>query len=247
MRKNTKPKASTPFTKPQLQRDPARKQLLHIESGPLGSKPLPHQLANSTIWQEIRLDSRSSAKPDIVGSLARMTGMADKQFHAAWFAAGALEQLHSHEVTAALRELHRVLQYNGLVYFTVYDIQRVAEYIAKGNLDRPLYQGREGVLSALDILFGNQAAPTSGNNALQHHTAFTARTLAAKLQEAGFNKIQVKREGVYLWAVAYKLLPEKDASPQIEILDDDINKKLRLRDELDKAPEIWAPISFPGT
>lgn len=240
MRKNTKTKASIPFTKPQLQLDPARKQLLHIESGPLGSKPLPHQLADAKLWQHIRLDNRASTKPDIVGSLPRMTGMADKQFHVVWFAAGALEQLHCHEVPVALRELHRVLQYNGLVYFTVYDIQRVAEYVAKGNLDRPLYHGREGVLTALDILFGTQA----GGNTPQHHTAFTATTLATKLQEAGFNKIQVKREGVYLWAVAYKLLPEQNASSQAEIIDDDINKKIRLRDELDKAPEIWTPVNF---
>jgi hypothetical protein len=39
---------------------------------------------------------------------------------------------------------------------------------------------------------------------MAHKTGFTAATLAQKLQAAGFQKVQVERENLNLWAMAYK-------------------------------------------
>lgn len=248
MRKKTKATVATKTTKQPLQFDPAKKQILHIHNSPQPSGGLPRQFIDNKHWQEIRMGSYSASNPDITASLLTMKGVASQKFHAVWLPSGNLEQFYFHEVPIALKEVHRVLQDGGVAVITVFDIQKIAEYVAKGNLEGPLYQVREGLmLSAMDILYGYRPQLQAGNMTVNPNTAFTAHTLATKLNEAGFNKIYIKREGIALSAVAHKLAQDKSIPAQIEIAEENINNMMRTRDELDKAPEIWTAPSplFP--
>lgn len=244
MRRTTKIIAPS---KPKLQFDPAKKQVLHVANSTKPFAPLPKQFAEG-MWQEIRMGSYSGAKPHITASLLKMSGVASKQFHAAWIPSGNLEQLSFHQVPVALQEMHRVLRDSGTVVISVFDVQRVAEFVAKGNLEGPLYQMPDKtIITAIDVLYGHRPQVQAGDMSVIPNTAFTVRSLAAKLKEAGFNKIQVKREGILLWAVAHKLVQDKNIPPHIEIIEEDVNQMMRTRDELDKAPEIWTAPSplFP--
>jgi hypothetical protein len=226
MRKTVKTKTIA-APKPSQQFDPSKKQVLHIMHHPERESGLARQFANP-MWQEIRTAKQKTS------------GIASNQFHGVWLPSGVLEHCYFHEVPTMLAEIYRLLRVEGVLLMAAFDIQKVAEYVAKGNLEGRLYKTPGGTdITPLDVLYGYRPELQAGNVTANPNTAFTARTLAAKLQTAGFAKIQVKREGMLLWALAHKLVRAEGAPAQVEIIEEDVNKMMRARDELNKAPEIW--------
>lgn len=181
---------------------PATKRVLHVGCGPYNPGALPEQLRTSS-WQEVRLDINPDVKPDLIGSMTDMSAVLDESVDAV-FSSHNLEHLYAHEVPLALAEFHRVLKPGGFALITLPDIQAVAEHVAQGNLEETLYVSPAGPISALDILYGLRTAVANGNHFMAHRTAFTAKTLAQKLEKTGFQRVECYQETLNLWARGYK-------------------------------------------
>jgi ubiquinone/menaquinone biosynthesis C-methylase UbiE len=132
-----------------------------------------------------------------------MSGVASESADAL-YSSHNLEHVYNHEVPVALAEFYRVLKPGGFALITLPDIQKVAEYVAEGNLEDTLYVSPAGPIAAIDILYGLGEAIARGNHYMAHRTGFTAESLAKKMQEAGFRDIEVRRENLDLWATGYK-------------------------------------------
>jgi tetratricopeptide (TPR) repeat protein len=177
--------------------------VLHVGCGYYSPNGL-HQAFRNDRWVEIRFDINPDVKPDIIGSLTNMQAIENDAVDAIW-SSHNIEHLYHHEVAIALSEFLRVLKPGGVVLITLPDIQKVAEHIAAGNLEEPLYSMSTGdAIAAIDILYGWGKSITEGNYYMAHRTAFTVRTLQEKLIAAGFKDVNVCREQFNLWAKAYK-------------------------------------------
>ncbi|MBW4495247.1 MAG: tetratricopeptide repeat protein [Oscillatoria princeps RMCB-10] len=179
-----------------------QKTVLHVGCGPYRRDSL-HKTFRTEEWLEVRLDIDPSVKPDIIGTITDMSGVAS-EFADALYSSHNIEHVFNHEVPVALAEFYRVLKPGGFALITLPDIQKVAEYVAEGNLEDTLYVSPAGPIAAIDILYGLGEAIARGNHYMAHRTGFTAQSLAKKMQEAGFRDIEVRRENLDLWATGYK-------------------------------------------
>ena len=178
------------------------KRVLHVGCGARNPEKL-HKTFRSPDWEEIRLDIDPAVKPDIVGTMTAMPTIADGSYDAVW-SSHNVEHLYAHEVPVALAEFLRVLKPGGFALITLPDLQAVAEHIAKGNLEEPLYQSPAGPVCPVDIVYGYRPSVARGNVFMAHRTGFTADTLRTKLEAAGFQTVKVERDNLALWAIGYK-------------------------------------------
>lgn len=229
-----------PAVKAKIAPDPSKKKVLHFGCGSVNPAKL-HAVYSAPDWQEVRMDSRAQLKPDIIGNVTSMPMIGSAEYHGV-FLPHIICRYYAHQVPLALREVFRILKVGGSVLISVPDIQKIGEIIAKGTLEQSLFESPFGPVSALDMLYGFRPAMEKGDLSEAQKMAFTAKTLVEKLRDAGFLKIQVRREGYVLWAIANKLA--EGETLQMEIVDQDINKIMRARDQLDKKPEI--PVTRPG-
>ena len=182
---------------------PALRTVLHVGCGVADPRKLPVTFFAPGAWQEVRLDIDPGVAPDIVATITDMAEIDSGSVDAVW-SAHILEHLFAHEVPLALAEFRRVLRPNGFALVTVPDLQRAAELVAQDGLDLPAYISPAGPIAPLDMLFGHGAAIAAGNHFMAHRTGFTARTLEAALQRAGFGIVRVVRdESFALWATAF--------------------------------------------
>ena len=180
-----------------------RNVVLHVGCGPPGPAKV-HERFRGPDWREVRLDIDQSVQPDIVGSIVSMPAVPAETVDAVW-SSHNLEHVYAHEVPVVLREFFRVLRPKGVVLITVPDLQHVARSIAKGQLEETLYVSPAGPITPLDMVYGHRPSIQQGNEYMAHHTGFTARTLATKLEQAGFMRVSVKTPGDRaLWATAEK-------------------------------------------
>jgi predicted SAM-dependent methyltransferase len=137
-------------------------------------------------WKEIRFDIDENVNPDIVGTLTDMklviTGSVDA-VHSAY----NIDHIYPHEVPVALKEFHRVLNNDGIVFIRCPDIQTVCEAVVQDKLLEPLYETPDGdKISPIDILFGNRQEIAIGNEYMTKKCGFTYSALDASFAEAGF-------------------------------------------------------------
>ncbi len=184
-----------------------KKKVLHVGCGPPNPKKLFHKFRGDE-WQEVRLDINPAMNPDIVSDMTDMSQAPSNCFDAVW-SSHNLEHLYAHQVVLALNEFYRVLAPGGFVLITLPDIQSVAQEVAKGNLDTPLYRSPAGPISAIDILWGLRTAISDGNEFMAHKTGFTGESLKTSLLDASFTQPIIERENYNLWAFAVK--PEEPA------------------------------------
>jgi len=186
----------------------AKQTVLHVGCGSY-ALDLLHLAFRTPEWQEVRFDIDPDVKPDIIGTLTDMNAVENSSVNAIW-SSHNIEHLYPHEVSIAFKEFYRVVKARGLVLITCPDIQKVAEHVAQGKLETPLYSISGGVtISALDIFYGWGLSISQGNYYMAHRTGFTAETLKQKLIEAGFIDVVVCREDLNLWAKAYKPIEEE--------------------------------------
>jgi SAM-dependent methyltransferase len=180
----------------------ACKRVLHVGCGRKRREKL-HRAFQAGDWQEIRVDINPAVQPDVIASITDMPQIADSSIDAVW-SSHNLEHLYAHEVPLALREFLRVLKPGGFVLLTMPDLQKAAEFIARGQLEEPIYQSPAGPIAAIDICFGHRRSVARGNEFMAHKTGFSAHTLALKLAACGFQRVRVERRDLDLWATAYK-------------------------------------------
>ncbi|MEG5064186.1 tetratricopeptide repeat protein [Microcoleus sp. B3-A4] len=180
----------------------AKKKVLHVGCGPDSISGL-HKTFKTDEWQEVRLDIDPNVKPDIISSITDMSPVPSHSVDAIW-SSHNIEHIYPHEVPIALAEFYRVLKPGGFVLITLPDIQKVAEYVAQGNLEEPIYLSPAGPIAAIDILYGLGTDLAKGKYYMAHRTGFTQESLAQKMQQVGFHPVEVRSEDLNLWATAYK-------------------------------------------
>ena len=181
------------------------KQFLHVGCGPK-DKTQTTRGFNSDAWREIRLDIDETVSPDLVGTMTDMGSVPSNSMDAI-FSAHNIEHLYAHEVPLALAEFLRVLKPEGFLVVTCPDLQSVCALVAEDKLSDPAFMTEGGPIAPIDILYGYRPALTQGNIHMAHRYGFTAKTLVAHLQTAGFMAIaSIRRAYPYfdLWAIASK-------------------------------------------
>jgi protein O-GlcNAc transferase len=179
-----------------------RKLVLHVGCGPPSPETL-HERFSNPAWREVRLDLNPDMEPDIVANIVDMHPVPSESVDAVW-SSHNIEHVFAHEVPRVFAEFLRVLRPGGHVLLTTPDLQFAAERIARGRLEEPLYQSMAGPIAPIDIVYGHTSSVAIGNEYMAHRTGFTASTLARKLREAGFARVDVRRVAAEyaLWATA---------------------------------------------
>jgi SAM-dependent methyltransferase len=191
-------------THPLTSTEAAPRHVLHVGCGGADPAKLPAAFFPAGSWREIRLDIDAAVAPDIVASITDMAVVAAGSVDAVW-SAHNLEHLAAHEVPLALAEFHRVLAPGGFVLVTMPDLQQVAALVAEGRLEDPAYLSAMGPIAPLDMLYGFRPALALGNAFMGHRTGFVATTLARHLAGAGFQSVNVQRDGQFaLWGSGVK-------------------------------------------
>lgn len=167
-------------------------------------------------WQELRYDINPDVRPDVLGSMTDMKGVADASVDAL-FSSHNIEHLYPHEVEVALAEFYRVLKPEGFAVITCPDLQSVCARVAEDKLDEPAYHSPAGPIAPLDILYGLRPAMAAGNLFMAHRTGFTQKTLQAALVQAGFPRVASFAIPVAyeLWALASKGKPADQELQQL--------------------------------
>ena len=191
-----------------------RKSVLHVGCGSPRDNSLNAYFRDKERWQEIRLDINPNAKPDIVSDIRDMSPVDSESMDAVW-SSHNIEHLHSWEVPGALKEFYRVLKPGGFLLITLPSIEVVAKHIVENGLETPMYHSPAGPITPVDTIFGHQASLMRGEHFMAHKTAFTPKTLAQKLQVAGFDMIQVTESGFDLWALAFRDHTQRTESIQL--------------------------------
>jgi len=174
--------------------------VLHVGCGPEDHNTLFEDFRGPE-WHEVRLDVDPGVRPDIVASMTDMSPVADASVDAIW-SHHNIEHVFAHEVAQVLAEFLRVLKPGGEVLIATPDLHSVARAIVAGRLEETLYRAEVGDISALDVVYGLRTDIESGRHYMAHRTGFTAKTLARRLNQAGFVKVQVAVENWALWARA---------------------------------------------
>lgn len=225
---------------------PASKKVLHVGCGQ-ASKEKMHPAFHGPEWQEVRLDIDKAVNPDIIGDIREMPDVANETMDGL-FSSHNLEHVYAYEVPKVLGEFFRVIKKGGIAIITLPDIQSVAFAVAKGELEKPLYQSPAGPITPLDIFYGHNSSLVQGKHYMAHKTAFTAHTLGEKMLGAGFHNVKVARDtkGHNLWAQGFK--PETQSGraykhhAQIDGRYDQAVVKLTTEevklDELDAKPQL---------
>ena len=180
-------------------------QFLHVGCGPRYKERTTLGF-NRPDWKEIRYDINPLTNPDIVGDVLDLKQVETNSMQAV-FSSHNIEHLYPHQVPICLREFHRVLLPYGHLVIVCPNLQKVAKYIAQGQLTTPLYISNTGPISALDILYGHIESVKSGNEYMSHKTGFIKESLLQEVKDAGFESaVAIARPAPYfdLWMVAVK-------------------------------------------
>lgn len=179
-----------------------KKIVLHIGCGAPNPNKL-HASFRGDDWFELRLDIDPSVKPHIIADICDLSMIPDKAVDAVW-SSHNIEHLYPHQVPIALAEIYRVIKPRGHFLVTLPDIETVANYVANGKLEEPIYDSPAGPICPIDIMYGLRTSMAKGNLFMAHKTAFTAMTLCNHLRQVGFTNMKVQRRWVDLWAIAYR-------------------------------------------
>lgn len=238
---------------------PAKKIALHIGCGEYHPERL-HKAFRGPEWVELRMDINPAVKPHIIADMINLAPLPDNAVDAVW-SSHNLEHVYAYQLPAVLSEFYRVLKPEGVALLTMPDLQTVAGYVARGNLEEPLYQTANGPISAQDIMFGWGKMLAEGNHFMAHRNGFTAQSLGKKLRDVGFSAIKVKRETYDLWATGHKYPAGHPQYSEKILIQDNVQDRManlppvpplaktphpgtlwpgKLSDELDMPPFVWS-------
>lgn len=126
---------------------------------------------------EVRLDVDERVSPDIVASI---DDLGDIGPFGGVYCCHTLEHLHWHRAMLALREFHRVLAPDGIVFIQVPNLQGVKPDDTVHYVTATGHQ-----ITGLDMFYGYRPASLD-NPWMMHKCGFIARTLREALEHSGF-------------------------------------------------------------
>lgn len=164
----------------------SRRTVLNVGGG---SKtiPLPPHYGG---WEHLLLDVVERDDVDLVCD-ARDLGAFPADAYDAIYCSHNLEHYQRHEVPKVLAGFHHVLAADGFCEIRVPDLRSVMRAVLEQNLslEAELYHAPAGPISPLDVIYGYHREIETGNPFYAHKTGFSAETLTARIQEAGFAEI----------------------------------------------------------
>jgi SAM-dependent methyltransferase len=161
-------------------------------------------LFDPAFWEQTRLDVDRSVEPDVIGSITDMSRFFRSGHFDAVYSSHSLEHLHTHEISLALKEFHRVLKVDGFAAITCPDLETVMTLFLEHGPDHVVYRSPAGPITPLDMMFGHGQSIASGNPHMAHRSGFTAQRLGDLLLHAGFSEVITRRHGYDLWALALR-------------------------------------------
>jgi SAM-dependent methyltransferase len=170
-------------------------------------------------WTHLLLDIDPAGRPDVVCDARKLDTLDAGSFDAV-YCSHNLEHYYKHDVGKVLRGFLHVLKDDGFAEIRVPDLRSVMRRcVAEGlDVEDVLYQSAAGPITVGDVFYGfAKQIETSGVDFYAHKTGFTARSLTAVLQQAGFAKVFVaeRTEAYELAGLAFK----KEPAPwQVELL-----------------------------
>lgn len=222
---------------------PARKRVLHLESGAEGETALHNFFRSSTEWLEVRVDADPSNKPNYMGNMRDFSMVPDGSMEGVWIGQ-KLQLLYHHEVVGVLRECLRVLKTDGVMMLSVPNIAKVASDIMSDRLEVPLFKAGQGDVCSVDVIHGHRKILQKKGDAALHRMSYSANTIAGKLSQAGFRNIQVRIDNYILWVAGSKIQPDHPAYNQEPRILDYSNRNQEQADELNRAPMQWTPLNL---
>jgi len=179
------------------------KTLLHVGCGPQNISHLRE--FNKDNWREIRFDIDENVNPDILGTLTDMK-LVETASVDALYSAYNIDHIYPRQVPIALSEFYRVLKDDGMVVIKCPDLQTVCEAVAQDKLLEPIYESSAGLISPIDIMFGNRKEMAEGNEYMEKKGGFTYSVLDGVFWEAGFKTRYGGRseKGCELTLIAFK-------------------------------------------
>ncbi len=170
--------------------------------------PIPHYYAG---WEHLLLDIDPRGSPDIVCDARELASLPAAQFDAV-YCSHNLEHYHKHDGKRVLAGFLHVLQDDGFAEIRVPDLDSVMQRVVGSGMDIEdvLYTLPAGPITPRDVLYGwAEEIERTGRDFYAHKTGFTAKSLFAAVQQAGFGHAIVLRiaEAFELRAFAFKTAP----------------------------------------
>jgi predicted SAM-dependent methyltransferase len=185
-----------------------KKTALHVGCATLTLAHAPAYFHDGS-WREIRYDIDESVRPDIVGTVTDMQGVATHSIDAI-YSSHNLEHVFPHEVELVLNEFRRVLKPDGLAIVGVPDLLQVCQLVAQDKLTDTAYTSVAGPITPLDMLYGHLRALRDGKHYMAHKTGFTPKTLATAFFNSGFASVEYLQANFALNMIAYVQLPSAE-------------------------------------
>jgi hypothetical protein len=153
-------------------------------------------------WHHLLLDIDPRDAPDIVCDARKLDTLAAEQFDAI-YCSHNLEHYYLHDAHKVLRGFLHVLKPQGFAEIKVPDIACVMRRVVERDMDVDdvLYVSPAGPIKVRDVIYGWQTEiERTGSDFYAHKNGFTAKSLLAVLQQAGF------AEGLaFAWPEAFEL------------------------------------------
>jgi len=149
--------------------------------------PIPAHYAG---WQHLLLDIDARRDVDVVCDARELEGFDAARFDAV-YCSHNLEHYYRHDVPRVLAGFSHVLKSDGFAEICVPDLEAVFRKVTSGDLglEDDLYLSPSGPIAVIDVIYGwSKEIESSGQDFFAHKTGFTAKSLAATLQRAGFQE-----------------------------------------------------------
>lgn len=167
--------------------------------------------ANYSGWSHFLLDIAPGPDVDVVLDARQLTTLDAEQFDAI-YCSHNLEHYYCHDGAKVLAGFMHVLKPNGYADIRVPDMTAVLKAMVTRNMDIDdvLYTAPAGPISVHDVIYGWGAEiERSGVDFYAHKRGFTAKSLTAALQAAGFARTAVSETGFEIRALAFKTEPNE--------------------------------------
>ena len=150
------------------------------------------------------IDDDPKIAADVLGTITDMSAVEDASVDAL-YSSYNIEHVYHHQVLGVLKEFKRVTKPGGFCVITCPDMQTVAQYMAEGKFDDPIYTSPSGPITPINIAYGHIDSLRQGHEYMAHKMGFSMALLGKFLGQAGFVKYVTKRRPNRqdLWAVAF--------------------------------------------